>query len=64
MNGANAAIAIQLLIDLTLQGLKLQQALQQAQLENRDLTPEELDVASSSADAALVRLKASINSMG
>lgn len=60
----NTAIAIELLIDLTTQGLKLQQALQTATMENRDLTSEELNAASDSADQALARLKASIGSLG
>jgi hypothetical protein len=63
MNPTNAAIALQLLIDLTVQGLRLQEALKTAQEENRDLTPEELNLASNSADQALVRLKASIDTL-
>ena len=60
----NAAIALQLLIDLTNQGLKIQQALQQAQSEGRDITSAELDAASNSTDDALTRLKAAIASLG
>lgn len=64
MNNQNAAIALQLLIDLTTQGLKLQQILFQAQSENRDISPEELDSASAAADMSLTRLKASIDTLG
>jgi len=62
MNSSNVALALQILIDLTTQGLKLQQILQQAQAEGRDITAAELDLASQSTNDAIARLKAAINS--
>lgn len=63
MNATNAAIAIQILIELTNQALKIQEALKTAQLENRDITAAELDIASKTADEAIANLKAVIASM-
>lgn len=57
----NTLIALQLLIELTTQGLKIQQALKQAHDEGRDITPDELKSASSSADLAIARLKVALS---
>lgn len=64
MNNPNAALALQLAIDLITQALKIQQVLQAAQLENRDISAAELDVASTEADQSLTRLRTTISSMG
>lgn len=60
----NAAVAIGLLIDLTTQALKLQQTLQTAAAEGRDVTADELKTAQGSAQMAIDALRAKINSLG
>lgn len=60
----NIVLALSSLIDLTTRALQLQQKLQTAISEGRDITTAELDQAAADAQASIDRLKATIETMG